>query len=190
MAEDDEKLKSALEIALEKAEKLGSMSPDEKQKLKAEKLESVGLALSKRYLQGLPIRDVEMELAKYKEERKTVVRYLLSSLLAELDLSDPEGAERLCEAVKHFSGTAASDKVSGLLSEYRNAMEQAWQKSQRTIRAAKLKELKQRGISGSAVEPAIESSTEWLQQKANLNSEYKKRLERTIYLPRRPDEQN
>lgn len=182
MAEGDEKVKSSLEIALERAQKLGSISSEEKQKLKDEKLESVGLALSKRYLKGLPIRDVEMELAKYKEDRKTVVSYLLSYLADEIDMSDPNGAERILEAVKHFAGATAAEKISSLLNEYRGAMEQAWQKSQRTLGAAKLKELKQKGISGSAVKPAIESSPEWLQTEQEFDSDYRKRLEGIISL--------
>lgn len=177
MASADEELKSAFEIALERAQKLGDISSEEKQKLKDEKLESVGLALSKRYLKGLPIRDVEMELTKYKEDRKTVVRYLLSYLADGIDISDPSGAERTLEAVKHFSGASAAEKISSIINEYQNAMRQAWQKSQRTLGAAKIKELKQMEISGSAVEPAIEASPEWMQTKQRLESDYKKRLE-------------
>ncbi len=180
MVEDDKKVKSSFEIALERAQKLGGMSSDERQKLKDEKLESIGMALSKRYIKGLPIRDLEMELVKYKEDREKITSHLLSYLAAEIDMGNPNGAERILEAVKHFSGAAAADKISGLLNEYRNATEQAWQKYQRTLGATKLKELKQKGISGSAVKPAIESNSEWLQSQQELNSDYRKRLEGII----------
>jgi hypothetical protein len=179
MTSENEKLKSALEIALERAQKLGGMSSEEKQKLKDEKLESVGLALSKRYLKGLPIRDVEMELTKYKADRKTVVRYLLSYLVDGIDMNEPDTAERVLEAVQHFSGAPTAEKIRSIINEYQSAMKQAWQKSQETLGAAKIKELKQMGISGSAVMPAIETSAEWQRTKQKLNSDYKKRLDET-----------
>ena len=45
--------------------------------------------------------------------------------------------------------------------------------------AARRKELKLKGISGSAVEPAIESSPEWLEIKQGLIASYQKRFEET-----------
>jgi hypothetical protein len=177
MAEDDGKVKSALEIALERAQNLGGMSSDEKQKLKDENLESVGLALSKRYLKGLPVRDVEIELGKYKENRQTVVTYLLSYLTDEIDMGDPDRDQRILEAIKHFAGAPAAEKISSLLNKYRSAMEQASQKNQRTLGAAKRKELARMGISGSAIKPAIEGSPEWLEARQQLHSDYQKRLE-------------
>jgi hypothetical protein len=177
MAEDDGKVKSALEIALEKAQKLGGISSDEKQKLKDAKVESVGLALSKRYLKGLPVRDVEMELVKYQENRQTIVTHLLFYLADEIDMSDPEGAQRILEAIKHFAGASAAEKIGSLLNRYRSAMEQAWQKNQRMLGAAKRRELAKMGISGSAIKPAIEDSPEWLETKQQLHSDYQKRLE-------------
>src|SRR4030042_1871474 len=124
MSDNDRELKSAFDIALERASKLGGISSDEKQKLQEEKLASIGIALSKRYMSGLPVRDVEIELG-----------------------------------------------------EYQKAMEKAWQGSQSKLGAVKRKEMKAKGISGSAVEPAIETSTEWLQVEQQLDSTYKKRLE-------------
>ncbi len=41
------------------------------------------------------------------------------------------------------------------------------------------KELKLRGISGSAVEPAIETSPEWLETRQRLDATYRKRFEET-----------
>ena len=140
MAEDNEKVKSALEIALERAQKLGSISSDEKQKLKDAKLESVGLALSRRYLKGLPVRDLETELVKYQDNRQTIINYLLSYLADEIDMGDPDGTNRILEAIKHFAGASAAEKISNLLNRYRSAMKQAWQKNQRKLGAAKRRE--------------------------------------------------
>ena len=178
MSDNDRELKSAFDIALERASKLGGISSDEKQKLQEEKLASIGIALSKRYTSGLPIRDVETELEKYREDRRAIVGYLVASLMDKLDMKDPDGAEPILEAARHFSGKPkVVENIRALLGEYQKAMEKAWQGSQSKLGAVKRKEMKAKGISGSAVEPAIETSTEWLQIKQQLDSTYKKRLQ-------------
>ncbi len=178
MSDNDRELKSAFDIALERASKLGGISSDEKQKLKEEKLASIGIALAKRYMSGLPIRDVEMELEKYKQDGREIVDHLLASLMDKLDMKDPDGAEPVLEAARHFSGKPkVVENIRALLGEYHKSREKAWHESQSKLGAAKRKELKQKGISGSAVEPAIETSTEWLQVEQQLDSTYKKRLQ-------------
>jgi hypothetical protein len=92
-------------------------------------------------------------------------------------MSDPEGAQRILDAIKHFAEAPAAEKIGSLLDRYRSAMEQAWQKNQRTLGAAKRRELAKMGISGSAIKLAIESSPEWLDARQQLHSDYQKRLE-------------
>jgi hypothetical protein len=180
MSGDDKELKSAFDLAMERAQKLGDMSAQEKQRSKDEELRAIGEALGKRYLDGLPIRDVEIELKKHGENRQIVVRYLLSFLLDALTPEDSGKAEDILTAIQHFSGdssTAAS--IRGLFNEYQKAMEQAYQKKRSKLGAALREELKLKGISGSAVEPALEASPEWLELQQRLNDTYKKRFEET-----------
>ena len=181
MSGDDNELKSAFDIAMERAQKLGGLSAEDKRKLKEEELSEVGQALGKRYLSGLPIRDVELELGKYKEDRQIVVRYLLSSLVDKINLTDATHVERILEAIQHFSKSpGVVEDIRSLMDEYRKAVQRARQEILSKLETAKKKELSKKGISGSAVEPAIEASPEWLEVKRALDATYEERLKKMI----------
>jgi len=180
MSGDDKELRSAFDIAMERAQKLGDMSAQERQRSREEEFRAIGEALGKRYLDGMPIRDVEIELRRYEENRQIVIRHLLSFLLDALAPGNSEGAENILTAIQHYSGDpGAVARLRNLFNEYQKAIEQSWKEKQIKLGAAQRKELKLRGISGSAVEPAIEASPEWLQTKQELFAAYQKRFEET-----------
>jgi hypothetical protein len=178
MSGEDKELKSAFDIAMEKARKLGGLSAEDKKRLKEEDLSEVGEALGKRYLSGLPIRDVELELGKYKDDRQILIPYLLSSLVDKISLTEPGDVERILEGIQHFSKSPeVIEGIRGLINEYQTAIERARQEIQTKLGTAGRKELARKGISGSAVEPAIEASSEWLEVSQHLQSDYQKHLE-------------
>jgi hypothetical protein len=180
MSGDDKELRSAFDIAMERAQKLGDMSVLEKQRSREEEFRAIGEALGKRYLDGLPIRDVEIELRRHEENRRIVIRYLLSFLLDALAPGNSEGAENILAAVQHFSGdSGAVASIRNLFNEHKKAIEQAWEEKRIKLGAAKRKELKLRGIFGSAVEPAIETSPEWFEIRRRLDASYQERFEET-----------
>jgi hypothetical protein len=183
MSGDDNELKSAFDIAMERAQKLGGLSAEDKKRLREGELSEVGQALGKRYLSGLPIRDVELELGKYKEDRQILIRYIVAFLVDKISLTEPGDVERVLEAISHFSESPkVIEDIRGLISEYRKAVEQSRQEIQSKLGTARRKELARKGISGSAVELAIEASPEWLEVKQGLDTSYQKRLKR-ITLP-------
>jgi len=179
MSSENEKIKSALEIALEKAEKLGALSEEERQRLKDEELVAAGEALAKRYLDGLPLRDIEVELGRRREgDRQGISRNLLSRLVDKIDMEHTAGNERILAAIQHLSGDSGVVRsMRDLLQEYEAAMEKARREKQSALEAAKRRGLELKGISGSAVDPAIETSPEWLQIRHQLDSHYQQRLE-------------
>lgn len=179
MAGGDKKIKSALDIALEKAQKLGSLSVEERQRLKEDELRAVGEALGKRHLDGLPPRDIEIELRRYKEEERHIVaRYLLSSLWNLVDISDIPAAESALAAIQYLSGNSdAVEGIRNLLSEHQRAIEEAWRENRSTLEADKVSQLRLKGISGSAINPGVETYPEWLEIQHQLDSYYRERLE-------------
>jgi hypothetical protein len=178
VSSSDNQLKSALDIALEKAGKLGKMSDEEKREIREKELAGVGEALSARYLKGLPIRDIELELAKYKEDRHKVIIYLLNGLWDRLDLGNPQEIDKIMSAIEHFTGNSSiAEGIRSLAIEYHNEAEKTLSKNRSLLEDARRKELKRKGISGAAVVPVVESSPEWLQLREDLNSRYRKRLE-------------
>mgnify|MGYP001172700461 FL=1 len=180
MSGDGKELKSAFDVAMERAQKLGDLSAQERQRSREEKFRAIGEALGKRYLDGLPLRDVEIEMGRHEENRLTVIRYLLSFLLDALALGNSEGAENILAAVQHYSGdSGVVAGIRNLFNEYQKAIEQAWEEKRIKLGAAKRKGLKLRGIFGSAVEPAIETSPEWIEISQRLDASYQKRFEET-----------
>lgn len=179
MSSENEKIKTALEIALEKAQKLGALSDEEKQRTKHEELVAAGEALAKRYLNGLTLRDIGVELGKRGEEdRRIISRHLLSRLVDRIDLEHIAGAERILAAIQHLYGeSGVVQSIRDVLQEYESSMEKAWQENRSALESAKRNDLELKGISGSAVDPAIETSPEWLQIRHRLDSHYQERLE-------------
>ncbi len=178
MSGDGDKIKSALDIAMEKADRLGSFSEEEKQRLKEEELEAAGEALAKRYLGGLPLGDVEAEVAGRDEEhRATIIRHLLAGLADTIDITQDGGSDRTLAAIEHFSGDReAVQGIRALFGEYLAAADGASHGNLDAMAEGKRKELESKGISGSAVKPATETSPEWLRVKEGLEAEYQDRL--------------
>jgi len=178
MPNENDRIKSALEIALEKAQKLGTLSEDEKQRQKDEELVTAAETLAKRYLNGLPLKDIDLELAKHNEQERCIVRnHLLSHLLNSIDIDQAATNEKLLAAIKHLlPESELTQNISDLLHEYRTAVDRTRQDNLGKLEVEKRSELERKGISGSAVEPAIETSSEWLQIKQQLSSHYEQRL--------------
>ena len=179
MAGNDEKIKSALEIALEKAEKLGAPSEEEKQEARREELAATAEALARRHLNGLPLRDLEVELAKLPAgDTATVRQHLKSHLLKAIDLESPGQNDKALAAIQQVFGESETvQSIGDLLQQYAGAVESARTQNLPALKSAKMDELRQRGISGSAVEPSVETSQAWLDLLQQLSAGYRTQIE-------------
>ncbi len=179
MSGDEDKIKSALDIAMERAGRLGGLSGEERRKLREQELAAAGEALAKRYLNGLPLRDVDAELAKHGEgERGTVKRVLLSHLADAIDLADADRSEKALSAIEHLSGDGdAVEKVRAVIREHEGTLARARQESGGALAGARRAELERLGISGPAVKPLTETSGEWQELHGRIDAEYGARLD-------------
>ena len=179
MPDENDRIKSALEIALEKAEKLGSLSAEEKQHRKDEEYLAAAEALAMRYLEGLPLTDIDLELAKYQEEeRSIVVNHLVVYLVNKVGINQDTVNERILAAIAHIlPESKIPQSIAETLHDYRTAKDRARQENLGRLEADKRSELEQIGISGSAVQPAIETSSEWIRIQQDLDSHYEQRLD-------------
>jgi hypothetical protein len=179
MSSDEQRIKSAFEIAMERVEKLGDLSTEEKQRLRQEELASAGEALAERYLSGLPLRDIDTELAKRNDDdRRVVTRQLVSHLLDKVHFDDPAADDTTLAALEHLAADSGiAQNVKEILQQHGAALEKARQESVHTLGKAKLQELERRGISGSAIDPAAETSAAWLSIKDELDSRCRAQLE-------------
>ena len=176
-----EQIKSAWEIAMEKAEKLGKLSEEEMKKTRRDTYGLIGGGIAKKYLSGLPIRDLHIELGKYTgDERELVMEFLFSTLAAAISLDDVEGTIKALDAwlsIKQSdeTGTAVND-INNLLQDYKNEIETKDESAAGEAEKDILHQLEGEGISGPAILPNLTKSSRIIQIKENIKKEYSAKL--------------
>ncbi|OGO08392.1 MAG: hypothetical protein A2Y61_06235 [Chloroflexi bacterium RBG_13_60_13] len=147
-------IKSAWEIALEKTEKLGKLSPEELRNQRRQELAPVGQGLSDRYLAGLGLWQLKVELDRYKGEEKTLVtEALVSSLVQGIELGNSDRLAKVIEGVSALkeerkAGIAEiKDQAEALFREYQEVEQKERRDAEESVREI----LHQLRISGSAI---------------------------------------
>ena len=173
-------IKSAWELAMEKVDKLGKLSPEELRRQKEDKCKSIGQGLAEKYLSGLTMRDLKLELDKHKGEERELVRAALASRLIDaIELGDVERLSKVVEAmsglkIKNEEVAAAKGDIEGLFAEYREAE----QKKRREVETAARGVLHQLRISGSAIGSVNpEVVPEWKSELDKIAQPYRERLD-------------
>jgi hypothetical protein len=176
-------MKSAFDKALERAERLGKLSPEEMRKRKEEEYTPVGRALADRYLGHGYVQFLEEGVNRYGgEERDVVRRAALSGLVEAIDLGDHEGSERAMEGILILSGEESVGEVRpqirDLLAEYDGAEEAKYEEQKGEVERRERELLHQLRISGSAVgEINVEASETWKLLSQELHSRFDQRLQ-------------
>lgn len=155
-------LKSAWEIAQEKAKKLGDLSPEERRKQKEKECLQIASALADKYFAHPDARLLTNELAKHGElEKGLITRFLIRHFADEIDFSGTRAQQALDGILSLDQNGAMKDtvvKIKEVLQEYQSA--QAREKED--IEKAAREILHQMRISGSAVGRInIRTKEEW-----------------------------
>jgi hypothetical protein len=96
-------LKSAWEIAQEKADRLGKLTTEDEERQRKQRCDEIGQALAQRYLDNPDSLNLIDELNKRPEEEQELVkRAILTYLIQAIDLKG--GTEASSEAAKYDSG--------------------------------------------------------------------------------------
>ncbi len=145
-------LKSAWEIAQEKAKKLGDLSAEERGKQREKECLQIAKALADKYLAHPDARLLTSELAKYDgQEKELITRFLLRQFVDTIDIrfsANTEHAIRGILTLNQDNAVAETlNRIKELLQEYQVA--EARQKED--IEKAGREILHQMRISGSAV---------------------------------------
>jgi hypothetical protein len=175
-------IKSAWELAMEKVDKLGKLSPEELRKQKEDRCRSIGQGLAERYLGGLTLRDLKLDLDKHKgAEAELVKAALVSKLTDAIELGEVERLSRVVEGISELN-LKNRDVLAGvraemeqLFGEYREAE----QKKRREVETGARAVLHQLRISGSAiggVNPEV--VPEWKSELDEIAQPYRERLGR------------
>ena len=145
-------MKSALEKALERAEKLGKLSPEEMRQRKEAEYAPIGRALAERYLGHGQKRVFKEEANRYSgEEKGIVLRAALLRLGEAIDLENDELTEMAMAGMLVLKQNERfgeiNERVRSLLREYQEAEEQKYEGAKERIEKGEKELLHQLRIS-------------------------------------------
>jgi len=175
-------MKSAYEKALERAEKLGKLSPEEMRERKQTEYAAIGQATADRYLGHGQKQIFEEEVNRYSgDEKVIVIRAALSRLVEAIDLENNELTEKATDGMLVLKGKGEfgeiNEKIMSLLKEYREAEKQKYQAEGKRIERWERELLHQLRISGSAVgEINLKASEAWERISQELYSRFNEKL--------------
>ncbi len=168
-------IKSSLELALERTKGL-KISEKEREEIKRKEIVQKAEAFAHRYQEGsMSIREIQKEMERMEKKRAIEIEeYLVNQWIKNLSLN-MEG-EKLIDGIEELKGRPMDEirkEFRNLLTSYQEEKEKAKQK----IRTLILGRLKKEGFEGSAMEPPIERSPLWQEEKLKMDQSYQERLE-------------
>jgi hypothetical protein len=176
---EEERVKSALELAMERISALPELTPQEIAEQKERQYGPVGEALAGKYLSGL-VDDEELTIQIKKQPadlQPIVLRALVSSLCRVLQLEgDLESAGKALSGMRRAvpEKLAIIEKAAGEYLSMVHAYEQEQKDKSASIETAALRPL---GISGTAVRCNPGENPHWLEELKKLRNAYDPRLE-------------
>lgn len=170
-------LKSAWEIAQDKVDGLGSLSPEEKRKLQEEKYDQIGRALADKYLEKENTNYLLTKTQKYEgQDRQMVTHAVIERLVDRIDIKYSQTIKKINEGLQAISDIQATNivnQIDELFKEYQQAEAEENQKIEKAGREI----LHGMRIAGTAIGKInIQANAEWKQSLEHLSLPYQERL--------------
>lgn len=154
-----DELKSAFDRAMERAERMGKLSPEEMRERKEAEFIPAGRAIAERYLEhgheNLFVEDVDKHAG---DEGDIISRAAMGRLVESIDLTGYEAAERAMKGVLALSGEGDTGEVGGIIEnmlglfrDFGEEVQHKYSSEQGKLDAQEREMLHQMRISGSAV---------------------------------------
>jgi len=157
-------LKSAWEVAQERANRLGKLSAEEKEQQQKQGYRQIGQALAQKWMDSPQRLDVTAELGKYEEgERDVIRRAVIEHLVETIGFADAravDNVKRVAQAITSLRPELQprAEEMGQLVQEYGLAEQEIRQELEGSYRAT----LHQLRISGTAVDAInIETNQKW-----------------------------
>ncbi len=164
-------LKSAWEIAQERASRLGRLSAEEQEQQEIESYRQIGQALAQRWLDGAHEFDIAAELQDHEGKKRDIIKQAVVDRLAEaVDLSTTQSTDRLKRIIEAISALKPAAKpraeqIAILLQEYDEALHKITEQLEESARQI----LHQLRISGTAIGGInLEANPEWQRARQDL----------------------
>jgi hypothetical protein len=172
-------LKSAWEIAQERANRLGKLSAEERAQQERQEYRQIGQALAQKWLDSSQRLDIATELNKHEgEERNIIKRAAVEHLIGAVELTTARGRNSVKKIIEGISGLEPesqpeAEEMAKLVQEY----EGAEQKIREELESNYRETLHQLRISGTAVATInIEADHRWRPASQELAESFTPRL--------------
>jgi hypothetical protein len=171
-------LKSAWEIAQERASRLGKLSAEEKEQQELEAYRQIGHALAQKWLDGQQL-DMAAEVNKQEEKaRPAAKRAAIEHLTDAIDFTTAQGTNSLRGIIEGLIALrpdlqSRAEQVSHLAKEY----EAAEQKIRQELESSYRQTLHRLRVSGTAVGAInLEANPQWQSARQGLVEDFASRL--------------
>jgi len=147
-------LKSAWEIAQERANRLGKLSAEEKEQQERQEYRQTGQVLAQKWLDSSQKLDMTAELNKHKEKERDIIKQaVIEHLVKAIELTTTQGINRLKRVIEAISSLRPelqpkAEEIGQLVQEYEGAEQKIRQELEGNYRET----LHQLRISGTAVD--------------------------------------
>jgi hypothetical protein len=171
---EDKRIKSAFEIAMEKAASMPNLTREELAEQKEREYRPRGAAIARRYLEGaLKERDLQTELSKYQgQEGGIVKRAFLLTLNQSIKLESKTMSLKALEGIKSVEPTTGFGEIKQQIEAIFDEFGRQVEREIRRYEALEKERFQKLGISGSAVKPNLEESQTWQAELKRIQSEY------------------
>jgi hypothetical protein len=157
-------LKSAWEVAQERANRLGKLSAEEKEQQERQSYRQIGQVLAQKWLDSPQQLDITAELNKHEEKARDLIKQaVIKHVVETIEFTTTRGInsmKRVTEAISSLGPELQprAAEIDQLLQEY----EEAEQKIRQELESNYRETLHQLRISGTAVDASnIESNPQW-----------------------------
>jgi len=173
-------IKSAWEIAQEKADKLGELSPEERAKQREDRCRPIGKSLAEKYLGQHDTRYLEAELNKQNsEDRELISQTVLQALIERIDLRYGQILDRINEGILSLVKTKTAVETVGKINELFQEYRETEKVERQEIERAGGEILHQLRISGTAISQInIQAREDWQKKLNQLARPFEEKLDR------------
>jgi valyl-tRNA synthetase len=172
-------LKSAWEIAQEKANRLGKLSAEEKEQQARQRYLQIGQALAQKWLDSSQRPNITAELNKHEEKEREIIKQALIEHLAEaIEFTTTQGINSVKKVITAISRLEPelqpkAEEIGRLVQEY----EETEQKTRQELESDYRETLHRLRISGTAVDAInIEADPKWQVARQGLVEAFTPRL--------------
>jgi len=172
-------LKSAWEIAQEKANRLGKLSAEEKEQQARQRYRQIGQVLAQKWLAGSQKLNMTAELNKHEEKESEIIKQaVIEHLVETIEFTTTRGINSVKKVIEAISSLGPefqpkAEEIGQLVQEY----EEAEQKIRQELESDYRETLHKLRISGTAVDAInIEANPQWQLARQELVEAFTPRL--------------